>query len=165
MAVVGATVVLLAGAARDAGSQQFVTTGRDTLRGLPGVEVLVEPLQPELERAGLTGGSLQAEIESLLRAKGVLVFASQAANTSPAKPYLYLHLNTLTLPLGQGQVVNVQLHLRQTLRSAVTGSNVVNAMTWDRENVIVVPAARIQDVRSEVRSYVDGFIEDWLAVH
>ncbi len=158
-------IVLLAGSATDSNGQQFVSTGRDTLRGLPGVEVLVEDLQPEIEQAGFTGASIQAEVQNQLRARGITVFASQSANVSPAKPYLYIHLNALELPAGQGHVVNVQLHLRQTLRSTVTESNIVNAMTWDMENLISLPAGRFQEVRTELRDYVDRFIQDWLAVH
>ena len=162
--IAGALVVtLLAWMPGVASAQQFVNTGRDTLRGLTGVEVLVEPVQQEIERAGLTAASIRSDVEQQLRAGGLTVYASQAANASLAKPYLYVHLNAVAL---QGRLaVGVQLQLRQTLRSPVTGSNVVNAMTWDQENVVVVEARNLQPVRSELRAYVGTFIRDWLAVH
>jgi uncharacterized lipoprotein YmbA len=45
-------LTMLAACASAPSAQMFVTTGRDTLRSLPGVEVVVDPVQSELERAG-----------------------------------------------------------------------------------------------------------------
>jgi hypothetical protein len=162
--IAGLTLVLAAGPALDAAGQQFIATGHDTLRGLPGVEVIVEQPQPELERAGLTGTSLKDDIEGLLRGHGIMVYKSQAENPSPAKPYLYLHLNALSLPGGHVAMA-VQLHLRQTLRSPATSSNVVDAMTWDQHSIVSIRAADLKAARAAVRAHVDVFIEDWLAVH
>ena len=149
----------------DARAQQFVSTGRDTLRGLPGVEVLVEPLAPELEQAGLTAAALHANVEGQLRASGIPIYASQTENPSPAKAYLYVHVSGLSLP-REGYALAVQVHLRQTLRSLVTGSAIVNAMTWDQQMVMVVlPGDSMQGVHREVQSLVDRFVEDWRAVH
>ena len=157
--------LVLVGGGADANAQMFVSTGRDTLRGLPGVEVIVEGLQPELERAGLTGAAIRGDVEKRLRDGGIAVYASQTANPSLAKAYLYVHINALVLPQAAGYAVAVQVHLRQTLRSPVTGSNIVNAMTWDAENVVGVATAAVQDVRAELLTFVDQFVEDWASVH
>jgi hypothetical protein len=163
--VVPLALVVAAAMAGAAHGQMFVTTGRDTLRGLPGVEVVVEALQPELEQGGLTQAAIRAAVEARLRGKGIQVYASQKDNPSPAKPYLYVHVNALEIPRQDMYAVAVQVHLRQTLQSPVTESNVVNAMTWDLHNVIGVPAADLGAVRGEIEAYVDRFIEDWTAVH
>jgi hypothetical protein len=149
----------------DTQAQQFVATGRDTLRGLPGVEVLVEPLAPELEQGGLTATAIRANVEGQLRAGAIRIYSSQTANPSLAKPYLYVQVSGLSLP-QQGYALAIQVHLRQTLRSLVTGSAVVNAMSWDQQTVTVaLPGSGMQGVHREVRSLVDRFIQDWRAVH
>lgn len=152
-------------ATADARAQMFVPTGRATLRGLPGVEVLIEGLPPDLERGGLTTSALRAVVMQRLRAAGIRVYASQSENPSPAKPYLYIALNALTLPEGAGYAIAVQVHLRQTLRSLVTESNIVNAMTWEAHNVLVAPAAELPLLPAEVGAFVDLFVADWVAVH
>jgi hypothetical protein len=152
-------------AASAAHAQMFVATGRDTLRGLSGVEIVVEVAQPELARRGLDPAAIRADVERRLRAAGVAVYASQAENPSPAKPFLYVHLNALELPRGGGYAVALQVHVRQTLRSAVTNSQIVNAMTWDAHNVVAAPADGLVAVRGEIASYVDEFVRDWTAVH
>ena len=147
-----------------ASAQMFVPTGRDTLRGLPGVEVLVESLPPELERVGLTSAGLRTELEQRLKAGGVVVYANQKENPSAAKPYLYVHLNPLELP-GQLQAVAVQVHVRQTLQSLVTNSQIVNAMTWDMHTVVAVRPSEMSVLKETVLEMVDRFVADWRAVH
>lgn len=145
-------------------SQMFVPAGRDTLRGLPGVEVVVERLPPELERLGLSTAGVRAEIEQRLRAGGVAIYATQAENPSPAKPYVYVHLNPLALP-DRSLAVAVQVHVRQTLQSPVTGSQIVNAMTWDAHTVVAVPSTGAGPLRGTIQEMIDGLAADWRAVH
>ena len=160
-----AALLMLAGAAPDASAQMFVTTGRDTLRTLPGVEVVVESLEPELERAGLKTIDVRAEVDRRLRAKGIPVFGSQAANPSEAKPYLYVHLNALAIPNDGLFAIAIQVQVRQTVQSLVTSSNIVDAMTWDSHTVVGVSAGELASVRDEIGEHIDRFISDWKAVH
>ena len=155
--------LVLAGAPGRAAAQMFVPTGRDTLRGLPGVEVAIESLPPGLERAGLGTALVRADVEGRLRGAGLTVYATQTQNPSPAKPYVYVHLNLLELP--GIRAVAVQVHLRQTLRSAVTGSSIVNAMTWDAHDVVGLTTADVGPLRDVVLEMIDRFIADWRAVH
>jgi hypothetical protein len=145
-------------------AQMFVPTGRDTLRSLPGVEVLVEKTSPELERLGLTASALRRDLEARLRAGNVTIYAGQTDNPSVAKPYLYLILDPLELPGGR-LAVAIQLHLRQTLESKVTGSQIVNAMTWDQHTLVAFTPSETSEVRTAIRDMVDAFVADWLAVH
>src|SRR5262249_21610567 len=46
---------------------------RATLRGLPGVHVIVEPLEPDIESLGLTKTQLQTDVELRLRQHGLRV--------------------------------------------------------------------------------------------
>ena len=144
---------------------QFTPTGRGTLRGLPGVEVIVEPIDPALEREGLTTASLQAAVAGQLRASGIIIYASQNENASAAKPYLYV--NVLPLQVGrQGTAISIAVEVRQTLRSSVTNASIVNAMTWDQKSLIFSPpGTAARSVRGEAQSLVEQFVNDWRAVH
>jgi len=158
-------LLMLAGAVSDASAQMFVTTGRDTLRSLPGIEVVVESLPPELERAGLKTIDVRADVDRRLRAKGIPIFGSQGANPSEAKPYLYVHLNVLPIPGGNLYAIAIQVQVRQTVRSLATSSNIVDAMTWDSHTVVGVPAGELASVRDEIGEHIDRFVSDWTAVH
>ena len=146
-------------------AQLFVATGRDTLRALPGVEIAVEDVDPVLERAGFTQASARALLERELRGAGIPVYASQRENPSAAKAYVYLDVNPLTLPDGSAHAVALQLQLRQTLRSLVTESSIVDAITWDSRTVVLVPARRMDDLQAEVQDAIARFVRDWRAAH
>jgi hypothetical protein len=159
-------LIVVAGGSVGAHAQLFVPTGRDTLRGLPGVEVLVEPLQPEFEGTGLTAAAIGAAVTEQLRAAGITIYATQRDNPSPSKPYLYIHVNAASDDAGGSVAVALQVHLRQILASLTTESRVVNAMSWDAHSVAAVPAARLNaEVREDVASLVARFVADWRAVH
>jgi hypothetical protein len=162
---IAAPWLLLAVMATDASAQMFITTGRDTLRSLPGVEVAIEQLDPEIERGGLSGAGIRAEVMQRLRAGGVTVYASQNENPSEAKPYLYVDVTGVRAAGGAVYAMAVQVQVRQTLRSPVTSSNIVDAMTWDARTVLAVPGNSLASVRTIVQQYVDHFIDDWKAVH
>jgi hypothetical protein len=156
--------LLLVLSAATAQAQQFIATGRDTLRGLPGVEVIVEGIEPVFERGGLNAAAIQADVVARLAEAGIPIYASQKLNPSVAKAYVYVDITGLKVG-RDGYAIGVQLHLRQTVRSSVTNSNVVNAMTWDQHTVVFVPPSRLKEVRTVVQSQVEQFVEDWQAVH
>ena len=162
--VIVVSVWILLACASGASAQLFVATGHDTLRGLPGVEIAVEDVPPELPQPELTATAVRTAVEQRLRAGGVTVYASQALNPSDAKAYVYVHLSALPLP-DRSLAVSIQVHLRQTVRSVVTSANIVNAMTWERHTIAVATAAEGAQLRDLVLEMVDGFIADWRAVH
>jgi hypothetical protein len=148
------------------GAQLFVSTGRDTLRQLPGVEVLVEPLQPELEASGVSGAAISKQVTARLEANGITIYRTQRENPAPSKPYVYVHINAASTGRGRDLAVAVQLHLRQTVQSTTTESRIVNAMTWDAHDLIVseMPAVN-RSISTKVDELLSAFIEDWRAVH
>ena len=159
-----AAFAILLTTATAARAQLFMPTGRDTLKQLPGIELLVEPLEPELERAGLTMNAIGRRVDTQLRAANITIYSSQAENPSVAKPYLYVQVNGLLIG-QQGFALALQVQLRQSVRSPVTDSTIVNAMTWDRQTVVFAPPNEAAAVVPEIESLVAAFIKDWRAVH
>jgi hypothetical protein len=158
-------LVFTVAAARAASAQMFIATGHDTLRSLPGVEVTVEPPAPELERFGVTAAAIRADVDAQLRAAGIAVYRTQQENPSAAKAYLYIDVTGVPLATGGGVALSVQVQVRQTLRSLITISNIVDAMTWDARTVLVVPAAETGAIKATIREFVDQFVTDWKRVH
>lgn len=160
----GIAVICLAPAG--ASAQQFVPTGRDTLRGLAGVEVLVEPLQPELARGGMSERTLALQVSEQLQAGGITIYTSQRDNPGVSKPYLYLHVNAASTGRDADVAVALQVHLRQTVQSLSSESRIVNAMTWDAHDVVVMPLSQAAvAIPRALRELIAVFIDDWRAVH
>ena len=144
--------------------QLFVPTGGHTLRTLPGVEVIVETIPVPLQRAGLTQAAVKADLERWLGAGGITVYQSQPANPSAAKAYLDLRTTVLALRDGS-YAVAVQMHVRQTVKSLATESNIVNAATWETGRLVNVPQSELPRVRDEIRGMAEEFVADWKGVH
>ena len=73
---------------------------RVTLRGLQGVYVLLEDVQPEMARAGLTTQQLQIDVEWQLRQAGIPVLTKDQAFRVQGAPYLYVYVHLLPHPIG-----------------------------------------------------------------
>ncbi len=147
------------------GAQTSVPSGRNTLKDLPGVEVIVEQLQPEIEAAGLTTASVRAVVVQRLTTARIPVYATQKANASDAKPYVYVHLNAAGVAGSAGYAVAVQVQLRQTLQSLVTGYRIVDAVTWDAHSVVHATGATLPAATAAVQQFIEQFVADWAAVH
>ena len=68
---------------------------RATLAGLNGVHVLVEGMNPDVERDGLAKSTMQTDVELRLRQVGIRVLTGTEQLLAPGRPYLYLRVSTL----------------------------------------------------------------------
>ena len=158
--------VFLAGVVPNASAQMFIASGHDTLRSLPGVEVIVESTGTGSRAQRIDGARrFKPDVERRLAAAGIAVYHSQNDNPSAAKAYLYVQLDDVKLPGQDLYAIGVQVQLRQTLRSAVTTSNIVDAMTWDAHTVLVAKTSELVRVGETIQEYTGQFIRDWGAVH
>ena len=65
-------------------------TNRHSLRGLTGVGVQVEELDPEASRDGLTKKAIQADVELRLRRAGIRVLPKEEWSITSGLPFLYV---------------------------------------------------------------------------
>jgi hypothetical protein len=161
---VAVAIALIVSSVTPSAGQRFVPTGGDTLRALPGLEVIIETIPAPLQRAGLTENSVAMQVAQLLKAGGVVVFPTQAANPSAGKAYIDVRTTVLALRDGS-YAVAVEMHVRQTVASLVTESKIVNAATWETGRLVSVAATDLPRVRDEIREMAEEFLADWKAVH
>jgi hypothetical protein len=69
---------------------------RATLRGIEGVNVAIESLEPEVERAGLVRQQIETDVELRLRKAGIRVLTEEERQGTPGAPYLYINVNVIT---------------------------------------------------------------------
>ncbi len=148
-------------------SAESVLVGeKEILQGLEGVLVLVDYIQPELEKYGLTRRVLHIDTELLLRQYGIKVFNYEETLPKPGHPYLYIDVDVviadefpmaaLAIEVGLSEAV---LLLREPERICF------GACTWHREKMVLCGFLRIKDIREVVKEYVNEFIYDHLAVN
>ena len=79
------------------GLAQEAPTTAATLRGLTGVDVVVEelPTEAEVEEAGLGSSAVQEDIESQLREGGIRVLSDEEWQAAPGQPWLFVRVQML----------------------------------------------------------------------
>lgn len=82
---------------------------RESLRGISGLEVVVEDISPDATADGLSQDAIRTAVEQTLRAKGIRILTNIERTRSGSAPYLYLNINTLKEELGlYAYAVNVE---------------------------------------------------------
>lgn len=144
---------------------------RETLRGLTGVEVVVEKVSLEIERAGPTRSQLQTDAELRLRKAGIRILTEQESLATAGGAFLYIHVtglrahSTTGRPLGYAADSQVSLKQRVWLARdpAITASG---AETWSSSGVLnTFDLPNMRAVRESVADQVDRFINAYLAVN
>jgi hypothetical protein len=142
-------------------------TDRKSLHGLQGIAVVVEDLQPETERDGLTKSRIQTDVELKLRQAGIRVLTTEESFKTPGSPYLYVNLNTTKTEVLYGAFATYAFSLQVAVKQDVTLTRAsdlkVSAPTWETHTLGTVGANNLQDVRRVLGDSIDRFSNDYLA--
>jgi len=148
-------------------SQALSLSSVESLKGLKGVEVLVEELNADLENLSLTMIQVQGEVEAKLRNAGVPVLSKEENEKSQPlrKPYLYIRINASKLTSRRESIAfNVGFALNQqvTVRGYGDGKKCFFAPTWYASTVGAAGRKNIQDILNAVQNLTDKFTEAYL---
>jgi Putative peptidoglycan binding domain len=137
-----------------------------TLRGLSGVRVLVEPLDPKMERAGLTKEQIQTDVEFRLRQAGVRVLPEEERQGVRGTPALFVKVDGLLSYNSQGLAAYMlSVEAYQDARLAANGASAL-VMTWRVSSISLVGSANLPTgIRNAVRALVDQFIDAYRRVN
>jgi hypothetical protein len=141
----------------------------ESLKGLEGVEVLVEELKADLENYNLTMLDIQTDVEAKLRTAGIKVLSKEEneKNQPFHKPYLYVKINSYK-PSWRKEVI--AFHIEIALKQLVTipsehakyyGKSFY-APTWYKSELGVVFPRDIPKIRDAVNELTDKFIAAYL---
>ena len=138
---------------------------RESLRGLSGVEVLVEPFSLELEQGGLQAVTLQNDIRQRLQKAGVKVFTERERLAAQAGALRVVRLDAVHDRIGR-YFYSIDLLVKQRVRPGGHDARELTAVTWMKSGGIgVVADDNIKHVEDQVRRKVDEFIKDYQAVN
>ena len=128
---------------------------RATLKGITIVEVVVEAMDPNAERDGLTHSELQTEVEARLRQAGITVGSNLTG-------HLYVTVDTVRSDNGQTYAYNVEVEYVQQVVLPRDPQAPIYVPTWETGGVGLIAASRLREVRQDVANYVDQFIKAYL---
>ena len=132
---------------------------RESLYGLEGVRVLVENLNPAIEKDGLLTSRLQTDVEEEFSKAGIPVLPRN--EIGPTDPLLYININAYKLDEIYFYSIHVEFH--QLVILAREPSIEIQAPTWRVGSVGSVGSANLYQIRGDVKEYIQAFIGDYKA--
>ena len=133
----------------------------ESLRGVKKLSVLVEDLNPDLEKDGVTKSQLQTDVEVRLRKAGLTVDGNEG-------PYLYVRVSAVkyekSTKIEPFYVLGFSVFLNQPVTVVSNGVSVY-ASTWEKGSVAICGLSGLDCVRRHVAEKVDLFLRDYLSVN
>lgn len=139
---------------------------RSSLRGLPGIFLLVQGLNPEIEREGLTQDQIQSDIESKLRTAKIKLLSKEQYAKTPGTPLLHVVPAILKVTVGVISLYTYTVIVRvsQSVHLVRKPAIETPGFTWTSEGTCgAVRSAG--DIRSKIVGEVDKFISAYIAVN
>jgi hypothetical protein len=138
---------------------------RATLKGLPGVRVFVEDIQPDAKADGLRREDIQTEVELVLRSSGIKVLTEEEHLKTIGMPYLYVLVGTNKIKM-EGSYYSYSFHLDLTQQVTLVRSRMrATATTWSTELVGIVGARDFNRLQQNAADLAKKFANDFLAVN
>ena len=142
---------------------KHVSFGRETLRGLEVVTVMVEkPALDQVAHKGLGQADLQAMVEDRLYRNGVGVVSLEGLATVQRQPVLYLRPSVVQV-LPKGFCYGLNLFLMQQV-TMLDGQR-TEALTWEHGIIGTVVDDDWSTFRASLEKTLDTFINDFISVN
>jgi len=136
----------------------------ESLRGLKGVEVIVEDIKPEAERDGLTRNHVKVAVELEIRKAGIKILTREESLSMPGSPYLYVNVNLFKHKPGV-YAFNIFIGCHQTVALLRNSSIITHAPTWTRRTVGMIAMPNLRDLYAFIKDDINIFINDYLTVN
>jgi hypothetical protein len=128
---------------------------RLTLRGIKGVYVVIESIEPEIENLGLTQAQIRADVEAKLREANITVEPDFQRGLAA----VYLYVQVLRPEKINRLFYSISLSLLQNVILERDPNAKTNTDTWLVR--VLGMSSGTEAIRSDIRSLLDQFIEDY----
>ena len=137
---------------------------RASLKGLRGIYLVIQNLDPPEEQAGLTTADIRTDVELKLRLAGIPVLSEDQWLNTRGGAYLYVKVEVFARadsawPYTSTVSVTQHVTLDRTPTIATWGS------TWSVDILGSVGSLKVRSIRDRLKDQVDQFINAYLAVN
>jgi hypothetical protein len=139
---------------------------RASLKGLQGVFVLIEDLNPPEEQAGLKAADIQADAEQQLKAAGIPLLSKTQNIDTPGMPTLYISVSVASSTTTDLWPFSIDVNLEQqaTLKRS-PDTFVPTAVTWHVGSLGAVDKSNMSSIRARVNEQVAKFVNAYMKVN
>jgi hypothetical protein len=141
---------------------------RQTLKGLKGAYVVVEQMQPNIEkygrRHGLLKDQLKADVARRLKERGVSMLSREEWMQTPGRPVLYLCVNTHETE-RYWYAYDIRIELQQIVYMEANPNVQTLATTWSVNMTGLANIGNLQVINHDVGVLVGRFIDAFRAAN
>lgn len=143
---------------------QSQTRQRESLRGLNGVYVYVEPVAKEVEAGGLSTTEIQNAVQKQLREAGIALQSEpQSADGSAT---LIIVIDTVKRPAEAAYLFDVEVSLLQAVHLARRNDpDPFPAQTWSQKALGITGPTRMNLILEPLKVRVSDFVKDYLSMN
>jgi hypothetical protein len=156
--VVMVILILICGNAYAVDDEQ----SRNSLRGLTGIVVVVEPPNRQVALDGLTEGAIKAPVEIKFRQAEITVVSIERIPKELPIPLLYINANVAKLGTGE-YIYNVLVEFRQSVTLVRSPRVRCPAATWS--TACLGRTTEFRDIQETIQEGVAKFITAYLSVN
>ncbi len=141
---------------------------RETLKGLHGVYVIVEEIQPNIQKyavkPGLTKEQLQNDVELRLKDMGIKILSRDEWIKTPGKPILYISVNTHEAE-KYWYAYDIKIELQQVVKMEANPQVNILAATWSLNITGITNIGALNTIKSDVEVLLGRFQQAYWAVN
>ena len=138
---------------------------RESLRRLPGVEVIVETFLAEEEAAGFSRDAIRAGVELVLQSNGVRILSGSERLETFSTPFLYVKVNPLKHSSADTYCLAIEVELHQAVSLMNRPEQRMSARTWNRVQIAMIGEQITGRVNELVEPLIKQFANDFLTVN
>jgi hypothetical protein len=135
---------------------------RQTLKGIDAMNVVIEELQPNIQRFapkfGLQRERIQTDVELMLKKAGIAVLTHDQWLKAPGRPFLYVVVNTHEYE-KYWYAYDVRVQLRQGVILEMNPSITTMADTWSISMTGIANVGRLNLLKGALYLLVERFVE------
>jgi hypothetical protein len=141
---------------------------RLTLTGIQGVHVIVEEMQPNIQKyavkPGLTKEQLQKDVEVRLREMGIKVLSKDEWMKTPGKPVLYISVNTHESE-RYWYAYDIKVELQQVVKMEANPKVNTLAATWSLNMTGMTNIGSLNIIKGDIEVLMGRFRQAYWAVN
>lgn len=137
---------------------------RESLRRLPGVEVVVETFLSEEEAAGFSRDAIRTGVELVLQSNGVRILSGSERLQTSSAPFLYVKVNPFKHSSAD-YCLAIEVELHQVVSLMNRPEQRMSARTWNRVQVGIIGEQITGRVNELVEPLIKQFANDFLTVN
>ncbi|HEU4504470.1 MAG TPA: hypothetical protein VFR79_06540 [Nitrospira sp.] len=137
---------------------------RESLRRLPGVEVVVETFLSEEEAAGFSRDAIRTGVELVLQSNGVRILSGSERLQTSSAPFLYVKVNPFKHSSAD-YCLAIEVELHQVVSLMNRPEQRMSARTWNRVQVAIIGEQITDRVTELVEPLIKQFANDFLTVN